>query len=173
MTRGAVARFVLSFSALALGACGSNDTATATRETPGNRLERAAVSAGLVIDPAKASLAGSWSLDTDRLCVVPAARDTFRLGALIDYGEGQGCAASGTARRRGDRIAVTFPGCRFDARFDGERIVFPAELPGGCDNLCTGRASLASLTVEHVSAAVSEAETLRTPSGRMLCAAPD
>ncbi|GAA0665246.1 hypothetical protein FHT00_000951 [Sphingomonas insulae] len=153
--------------ALLLAACGTQPQPA--QDTPGAKLEAAAVQAGLVIDPATASLVGSWALDTDRLCVLPAERDTFRIGALIDYGEGQGCAASGSARRRGDRVAVTFGACRFDATFDGDRIVFPAELPAACDRFCTGRASLAALTVTHLSTATSEAETLRTPSGRALC----
>jgi hypothetical protein len=155
--------------ALVLTACGSQPQPA--NDTPGARLEAAAVRAGLVSDPATASLAGSWARDTDRVCVVAAPGDTFRIGALIDYGEGQGCAASGTAQRRGDRVAVTFGACRFTAQFEGDRIVFPAEVPGACDRLCKGRASLAALTVDHLSASASEAETLRTPAGKLLCPA--
>ncbi len=152
---------------LLLSACGAQPPAA--QDTSGARLEAAAVRAGLVGDPARASLAGSWARDTDRVCVVPSGGDTFRIGALIDYGEGQGCAASGTAQRRGDRVSVTFGACRFTASFEGDRIVFPAELPAVCDRLCTGRASLAALTVDHLSASTSEAETLRAPSGKLLC----
>ncbi len=155
--------------ALLLVACGSQPQPA--QDTPGARLEAAAVQAGLVTDPAKASLAGSWARDTDRVCVVADQGDTFRIGALIDYGEGQGCAASGTAQRRGDRVAVTFGACRFTAQFEGDRIVFPAEMPSVCDRSCTGRASLATLTVDHLSASASEAETLRAPSGKLLCPA--
>lgn len=155
-------------AALLLAGCGSPQPAP--QDTPGSRLERASLRAGLVVDPAQASIAGSWAADTDRLCIVPADRDSFRIGALIDYGEGQGCAAAGTARRRGETVAVTFGACRFDARFDGDRIVFPATLPAACDRFCTGRASLDSLTVNRLSGAVAEAATLRTPSGKRLCA---
>jgi hypothetical protein len=59
--------------------------------------------------------------------------------------------------------------CRVSARFDGERIVFPAEAPAGCAALCTGRASLDAFTVERVSEAASEAGMLRAPGGRLLC----
>ncbi|MCP3733711.1 hypothetical protein M9979_02290 [Sphingomonas sp. RP10(2022)] len=151
-----------------LAGCGSPQRQPAA-DTPGARLEAAAVQVGLVGDPAKASVVGSWARDTDRLCVVPGEGDRLRIGALIDYGEGQGCAAAGTAQRRGASVAVDFGACRFDAAFDGERIVFPAELPAACDRLCTGRASLAALTVEHLSPSTSEAETLRTPAGKLLC----
>jgi len=149
--------------------CGCGSQPQAPRDTPGTRLERAAQRAGLVGDPAAASLVGSWAADTDRLCIVPAGGDTYRIGALIDYGEGQGCAAAGTARRRGERVAVAFGPCRFDARFDGERVVFPATLPAACDRFCTGRASLDALAVARLSTAVAEARTLRAPSGKRLC----
>lgn len=158
--------------AVLLTACGEQPAAR--QQSAGARLEAAARQAGLVADPATATLAGSWARDTDRLCVLPVADGngdgTFRIGAAIDYGEGQGCAAAGTARRRGDRVAVTFGACRFDAAFDGERIAFPAELPAACDRFCTGRASLAAMTVEHLSTSLSEAETLRSPTGTLLCA---
>ena len=138
--------------------------------TPGARLEASAVAAGLVVDPRSASEIGSWSRDGDRVCVVPADNDDERIGALVDYGDGQGCAASGTAERHGERLDVIFGSCRFAARFDGTRIVFPAELPGACDTLCTGRASLAALAMTRISGSASEARTLRSPGGRLLCA---
>lgn len=154
---------------LLLAACGTPSQQQQAGQSPGARLEAAAVRAGLVIDPAGANLTGSWALDTDRLCIVPADRKTLRIGALVNYGQGQGCAASGTARRHGDRVAVTFGACAFEASFDADKIVFPPELPAACDRFCTGRATLAALSVEHVSTAMSEAETLRAPSGRTLC----
>jgi hypothetical protein len=154
--------------ALALAACGSPSQPAGTGA--GERLEAAAQRAGLIGDPATASLVGSWARDTDRLCVVPADGQAFRIGASIDYGEGQGCAAAGVARRRGADVAVTFGACRFDARFDGDRIVFPAELPAACDRFCRGRATLAAMTVDRLSPSVSEAETLRTAAGTPLCA---
>ena len=153
---------------LLLAGCG-DDPATPANDTAGARLETAATEAGLVVDPAKISLIGAWARDTDRVCVVPGEGDALRIGARVDYGEGQGCAASGTATRSGDRIRVTFGACRFEARLDGDRIVFPAEVPGDCDRLCAGRASLAALAVDHLSASLSEAATLRAPNGDTLC----
>ena len=135
----------------------------------GDRLEAAAVAAGLVVDPAARSPVGSWARETDRACVVPGQGGDLRLGVLIDYGAGQGCAASGTMRRQGTRLDVSLPDCRFQAQFDGERIVFPAELPRACERLCTGRASLAALSVEQLSGSVAEARNLRAPDGRLLC----
>lgn len=154
--------------ALLLAACGTSPRQPEA-DSPGRRLEAAAVDAGLVSDPARVSLIGSWARDTDRVCVVPGGNGALRIGVLIDYGAAQGCAASGTARRSGAKVAIDFGACRFDARIDGDRLVFPADLPGACDAVCTGRASLAALAVDHLSGSTAEAETLRAPRGQPLC----
>ncbi len=151
---------------LLLAAC-SREQPTPT-QTPGSRLEAAAVTQGLVSDPNGGTPVGSWANDSDRLCVAPAAQE-LRLGASVDYGEGQGCVASGTAERRGDRLRVSFGACRFEAAYDGDRITFPAELPSACERFCTGRASLSALTVARLSESASEAAALRTAGGRPLC----
>lgn len=157
--------------ALLLAACGSGSK-TPNANTPGAQLEAAAIRTGIIDDPAHGSLIGSWALETDRVCMLPLPQGRLRIGALIDYGEGQGCAASGTARREGDRVHVAFDTCRFDATFDDDRITFPVDLPVACDRLCNGRASLAALAVERLSTSAAEAETLRAPSGKMLCPTP-
>lgn len=155
----------LLLAALALAGC---HRAPTPDTTPGGRLEAAAVARGLVSDPARVGIVGAWASETDRLCVLPA-RGTLRLGAVVDYGEGQACAASGTVERQGNRLRVRFADCVFDAGFDGERITFPAALPGGCARFCQGRASLAALAVERLSESISEAQALRGPDGRLLC----
>ena len=137
-------------------------------ETPGDRLEGAAVARGLVARPAGGVPTGLWSSGEDRLCILPLA-GSARIGASIDYGEGQGCAASGGVERAGDRLRVRFGACRFDAGYDGDRITFPAELPAACDRLCGGRASLTALSVERLSESASEAATVRGPNGALLC----
>lgn len=155
--------------ALLLAGCDRADR-TPRDASPGARLEAGAVAAGLVADPARATLVGSWARDTDRLCVAGPEGGEQRIGALVDYGEGQACSAAGTVRRAGERLRVAFGrDCRFDARFDGERIMFPAEVPAGCEALCDGRASLAALEAERLSDSVSEAATLRGRGGRPLC----
>lgn len=154
--------------ALLLAGCDPEQTTVAS--SPGKRLEVAASAAGLVVDPATASEVGSWARDGDRLCVAPATDGNERIGALVEYGERQGCVAAGTVRRSDEQLDVAFGDCKFAARFNGERIVFPATLPAACDRLCTGRASLAALSVTRVSSAASEARTLRSPQGKALCA---
>ncbi len=153
--------------ALPLAACGGSEPA-ATDTSAGARLEAAATEAGMIADP-KGSIQGSWARDTDRVCVVDSDGGSSRIGATVDYGDGHGCAAAGTVSRSGERLRVAFGSCRFEARFDGDRIAFPAELPAACDALCTGRASLGALTVERLSQSRAEASTLRSAKGQLLC----
>ncbi|WP_445193190.1 hypothetical protein ACT009_04610 [Sphingomonas sp. Tas61C01] len=157
-------------AALLLAGCGDRAGQTQA-DTPGARLESAAREAGLVPGGETASLVGSWGRDTDRLCVVPGSGGDYRVGAVVDYGEGQSCAAAGTAARSGGRLDIRFGACRFAARIDGDRIVFPAELPVECERVCAGRASLAAVTVDRISASAAEASTLRLGTGKPLCGA--
>ncbi|MEG3159247.1 hypothetical protein U1763_01905 [Sphingomonas sp. LB2R24] len=152
--------------ALVLGGCW-REPKIAAADSAGARLESAAETAGIVPDP-NAPLQGSWARDTDRVCVVGTEK-TARIGVSVDYGEDQACAASGTVERSGDALKLAFGTCKFDARFDGDRIVFPAEVPEACESLCTGRASLAALTVDRLSESRSEAATLRSTKGKLLC----
>ncbi|TCQ08204.1 MULTISPECIES: hypothetical protein [Sphingomonas] len=158
--------------ALVLSGCGQEPSRTVA-DSAGARLEAAAETAGIVSDP-NAPLQGYWARDTDRVCVIGTEK-TARIGVSVDYGEDQGCAASGTVERSDDALKVAFGACKFDARFDGDRIVFPAEMPEACESLCTGRASLAALAVDRISESRSEASTLRSTGGRssagkLLCA---
>lgn len=157
---------------LLLAGCGREQPA-AKPDTPGARLEAAAITQGLVVDTAMAALDGSWARDSDRVCIVGKERGEQRIGVVVDYGEGQGCSATGRVRLDGETLDVEFRnGCRFAARFEGDRIVFPPEVPDGCAALCTGRATLAAVEVERLSASASEARTLRDRDGAPLCAAP-
>lgn len=155
--------------ALALLGCGrASDEAPADGNSAGAQLERAAIGMGVVPDPKRLDPAGAYGSETDRVCVLRAGGG-YRIGESVDYGEGNGCVARGTARGVG-RLAVSLgEGCRFEARFDGSRLVFPAILPAGCDSMCTGRASLTALVAGKLSGAESEAAALRAPDGQPLC----
>ncbi len=159
----------LPIAALLLAACHTAPSATPRRDTPGDQLETAAEAAGVVADPSRVDPIGLYAHDTDRLCLVPADAGAYRVGALVSYDGGQGCAARGTATRSGDRLDLTLAECRFTARFEGDRVSFPAELPAACDNACTGRATLVALSVERLSDSLAEASALRDQHGRALC----
>lgn len=134
-------------------------------------LEAAAIEAGVIPDPNNSDLTGLYAHDTDRICIVPSVT-AYRVGVFVDYGDQQSCGGSGTVTRVGENIHLDFgdaAGCSFDARFEGDRIVFPGRLPDACQKLCTRRASIAALDVGRLSESMSEASTLRDSRGRLLC----
>lgn len=154
-----------------LAACsgGGNGNQSATPQD----LESAAIERGLVRDPAETDLTGLYARDTDRVCVVQK-RDSYRIGAFVDYGEGLSCTGVGTVTRSGETLAVTLIGkngvtCSFDARFDGEHIRFPATVPPECAKFCGPRASFAALDAERMSGSAAEARALRSAEGKRLC----
>lgn len=163
---------LLSAAAILVASCsrsggnGGNEAAGAQPD-----LETAAIAAGVIRDPASTDITGLYARDTDRVCIVPAATD-FRIGATVDYDEGQNCSATGSISKSGETLRVAFDGaagCRFDARFDGDRIVFPGTIPAACDRLCSGRASFAAVSVDQLSDSASEAATLTNVQGKPLC----
>jgi len=139
--------------------------------TAATGLEAAAIEAGVIPDPNSTDIAGLYARDTDRVCVVPSAT-AYRVGVFVDYGDRISCGGSGTVTRAGEKLQLEFDnadGCSFEARFEGDRIIFPANLPHACEKLCARRASMAALDVTRLSDSVSEASTLRDGKGRLLC----
>ena len=157
---------------LLLTACsGEAQKPNTARIAPSAGLEAAAIEAGVIADPASTDIAGLYARDTDRVCIVPNAT-SYRIGVFVDYGDDQACSGSGVITRTGESLKVDFPsapGCNFAARFEGDRIVFPGQVPDACNALCEKRASVAALDVERLSESVSEASTLRDAKGKLLC----
>ncbi len=165
-------RWAIYIGIAMLAGCSSQPTKV-TKAQPSSSvdLESAAIEAGVIPDPANTDITGLYARDTDRVCVVPD-RLNYRIGAFVDYGDQQSCSGSGTVSRVGENLHITFngaDGCDFDARFEGDRIVFPGRLPQACEKLCSRRASLAALDVRRLSESVSEASTLRDSKARLLC----
>lgn len=153
---------------LLLAGCDGPTKPAAEQGGAGAALEKTAIVAGIITDPSKLDPVGAYASDTDRVCIVPQ-RSGFRVGASVDYGEQQGCVARGTASGS-ETLHLEFgDGCSFDARVDGERIVFPAIVPPACDRRCTGRATLTAVSAGRLSNAVTEAQTMRAPDGQPLC----
>jgi hypothetical protein len=162
---------VLLLAVLALTGCSSKqDAADAVSGGAGARLEQAAIATGVIRDPESADLTGVYASDPERVCVVPVAQD-FRIGVTLDYGEGQQCSAGGSLKRSGDALQLDLgDGCAFEARFDGQGIKFPGALPDACQKKCTGRATMAGLSVDTLSSSLSEATALTDAQGQALCA---
>ncbi len=166
-------RFLAGLGLIALVGC-STESATppSAKPTEAPDLETAAIAAGVIADPANTDMTGLYARDTDRVCVVPD-RLNYRIGAFVDYGDQQNCSGSGTVTRVGEALHISFAGasgCDFDARFEGDRIVFPGRMPQACERLCGKRASFAALDVRRLSDSVSEATTLRDSKRKLLCA---
>ncbi|QIG80613.1 hypothetical protein [Stakelama tenebrarum] len=160
---------------LLLAACSGGDEPAAEEGRnllPPLDLETAAIERGMVRDPANTEIAGLYSRDTDRLCIVHEGVG-YKIGAFVDYGDGITCSASGTVSRVGETMHVELGDkaeCGFDARFDGNRIHFPGQVPDGCEALCSGRASFAGFAPALLSESETEAASVRDPKGRLLCA---
>lgn len=155
---------------LLLAACSNNLDGNAAAPED---LESAAIERGLVRDPADTDVTGLYARDTDRVCVIRKG-DIYRIGAFVDYGDGLSCTGAGTATRAGETLSVQLKGksgitCAFDARFDGDRITFPANVPPECARFCGPRASFAALDVDRLSESAAEARALRSAEGARLC----
>lgn len=134
-------------------------------------LEAAAIEAGVIADPKSSDITGLYTRETDKVCIVPNAH-AYQIGVFVDYGDQMHCSGLGTVTHAGETLHVDFSdaeGCDFDARFEGDRIVFPGTVPDACKTLCSQRASIAGLTVDQLSNSASEAATLRDSRGRLLC----
>lgn len=136
-------------------------------------LERAAIERGLVRDPGDSDVTGLYARDNDRVCVVKRGNG-YRIGAYAEFGEALNCSGKGTLARSGSTLSIKLESksgqdCAFDAKFDGERIVFPVNLPDACRALCGPRASFGATEVERLSESAAEAAAMRTPAGARLC----
>lgn len=154
---------------LLLAGCGRAEREASTPDDgAGLALEKAAVAAGIVADPRHLDPVGAYASATDRVCIV-RQDGALQIGASIDYGDRQSCVARGAASGR-ETLKLDFgEACSFEARFDGERIAFPAVLPSGCDRRCTGRATMTALSAGRLSSADAEARAMRGPDGEPLC----
>ncbi len=156
---------------LFVAGCSGGEPQPANNATAATGLEAAAIEAGGIPDPNNTDITGLYARDTDRVCIVPSAT-AYRIGVFVDYGDKVSCGGSGTVTRAGEKLQLEFDGvdgCSFEARFEGDRIVFPGNLPSACQKLCAQRASMAALDVTRLSESVSEASTLRDGKGKLLC----
>ncbi|WP_066716552.1 hypothetical protein [Sphingomonas pituitosa] len=154
---------------LGLAACGAPSPAPSGGAAVD--LEAAAIQRGLVRDPRGGSIAGAYARGSDRLCIVPAGGG-HRIGIVIDYGEDNGCRATGTARRAAEGLELTLGpdgACRFAVRYDGDHLALPGALPKVCSQLCTGRAALAGTQFVRLGESIAEAQAMRDVHGKALC----
>lgn len=163
-------RRALLIALLLLSACSGAKPVENAAQPQG--LESAAIDRGMVRDPRDTEIAGLYARDTDRVCIVHGDSG-YRIGAYVDYGDRITCSGSGTVTRVGETLHVQLgadaDGCSFDARFDGDKIYFPGNVPDECLKLCARRASYAGLEVSRLSESEPEARAMRDSQGRPLC----
>lgn len=170
-------RLAAAFLLFALSAC--NGASAPENEAVPQDLETAAIERGMVRDPKDTDIAGLYARDTDRVCIVPDGQG-YKVGAFVDYGDRITCSGTGTVSRAGETLRIELrnaksgddgeESCGFDAKFDGEKIYFPGNVPDACQKLCARRASYAGLEVTRMSESVAEAAAMRDSAGRQLCA---
>jgi hypothetical protein len=155
----------------ALAACGGGQKVAQNAAEP-QELETAAIERGMIRDPRDTEIAGLYARDTDRVCIVRQG-DGYRIGAFVDYGDKITCSGSGNVTRVGEKLHIQLGNeadeCSFDARFDGDKIYFPGNVPDGCTKLCARRASYAGLEVSRLSESEAEARAMRDAQGKALC----
>ena len=144
--------------------------------TTSEALDRAAIASGQLPDPS-APVTGSYVADTDigsdRLCMVAGGEgEPMRVGLSVSYGTGGVCVGRGTATGTARRLKVRLgEDCAFTGRVKAEGLAIPGSLPAGCKALCSGRASLAGVTVPKGSDSDTEALALVDVEGAPLCPA--
>ena len=160
---------------LLAGCTGESEPARTDPTDTAHALDRAAIASGQLPDPT-AEPTGAYRADTeigvDRLCLAGEG-GRYRVGLFVSYGTGGACEARGTARRTGETLRLTLaPDCRADARIGADGVTIAGRVPDGCAALCTGRASLAGVSVPKVSDSTAEALAMTGPNGAPLCAPP-
>ena len=119
-------------------------------------------------DPDDTDITGLYARESDRVCVVPARRRRTGSACSSIMATSRAAAASGTATRTARRCTSTSarrPDAVSTRGSTATASCFPARLPDACQTACSGRASLAGLTVERLSESASEAATLRDAAG--------
>ncbi|WP_336964255.1 hypothetical protein [Sphingobium aquiterrae] len=174
-------RFILLPMLAALAACGGGDAAApgdhGTPPPQASALERAAIASGAIADPRAISPVGLYQrpheAGRDLLCLIPGpAQKPYRFGMEAVFGTEQSCRGEGTARRAGDKLILHFSGrsgCIVVADYEGDRIALPGVVDMACDALCSGRGSLAGVSLPRIGNDPRAAAVATDRRGGTLC----
>lgn len=141
---------IFSFLAACKSPLDNNNNETQSSEN----LDQAAISAGILSDPADIQLEGRFEtrndIGTDKFCAVKRDDLNFNIGILAVFGADSFCEGQGIAQLDGEDLIITLNKgvgnieeiCKFTASFDGLSIQLPGKIPRPCAKFCNNRASL-------------------------------
>lgn len=169
----------LILSVLAVSACGERSEEAGKQENGAvaDGLDQLALESGVLADAARRDPAGSYgrSYDggRDRFCIAPHEEESgqYRFGAEVRIGEDEYCKGTGSARRAGERLILSFAGgtCVIVARYEGDRVVMPGAVDMACARLCSSRGSFAGVTFPLISGGEGAARDVTSMDGQPLC----
>lgn len=144
-------------------------------------IERAAIDAGIVPDPATLDLEGLYEAgrepQNDRFCAVKSG-DDYNVGLYIYYGSDQYCEGQGTATLDNEIVSLRLKGesdddalCEVEAVFDGTQIVLPGSISKDCRALCRQRASMAGVSIALIESGAEAALRAKGHDKKALCEA--
>lgn len=166
-----------SFAALAaaaalLAGCGGSAPEGEAAVDADNPLEMTARERGIVHtggdDPAGV-YERRHDLGRDAMCIVSDGTEGWRFSLTAAFGPGLSCRASGRMERDADGWRLSFADgddCAIVVDNPDDELRMPGKMPGQCDNLCAGRASLAGLRLPRVSWAEADAKALQMRDGQ-------
>jgi len=106
-----------------------------------------------------------------QLCITEQG-GTARFGLVTRSSGVAQCSGAGTATLRGTTLRLAMNGesaCTIEARMEGRRLTFPAELPRGCAYYCSPGGGLGTPPFEKVGGAREDALRARDLAGGPLC----
>ncbi len=167
------------FACISLAGCDGASLAPASDAASNSELERAAIDAGIIVDPANLDLAGLYEagseLNNDRFCAV-RDEDNYKVGLMVYYGSDQMCAGQGQAVLDGESVLITIAAqdddeetCEITAIFDGEQIAFPGSISNNCARLCSQRASMAGVSIPLVESGSKSAARAKDAEANRMC----
>jgi hypothetical protein len=152
---------------------GGGNMASSTRQTQASRPETPQGRPGAAITTLTGLYEGGGEVSRkSQLCMVDPEGETARFG-LVAWGENDhSCSGSGTAERKGDRLALRMTGdeaCTIEARINGLDIVLPDSVPDGCAYYCGARAQLGGARFTQVGTGRDDAAKAVDLVGDPLC----
>ncbi len=162
---------------LLLGACRAQEgmSNNAAGATPGAAPAGPGGSGTPAAPVQTATLTGLYESGTppqrSQMCMVEQG-GSARFGLVSWSAPGESCSGAGTAVRSGNALRLTMQGdepCTIEARIEGTRVTFPANLPAGCAYYCSRGARLAGASFDKTGGTEADAARAEDLIGDPLC----